>query len=139
MIKLIIDTNVYIEWFNHGSHDSVIAGPGFIRHLSAVVEMELRVGAATRASRRVLDQLARAHAAAGRLIAPSTADFAEAGLVLRALRMAGREVRQAALVNDVLIALTARRLGATVYTANAGDFLAIRRVRKFDLQVLSAT
>jgi predicted nucleic acid-binding protein len=35
------------------------------------------------------------------------------------------------LVNDVLIALTARQMGATLYTANAEDFVAIRRIRPF--------
>jgi len=80
----------------------------------------------------------RAHAVSARLVPPSTSVFDEAGLVLRALRMAGREVRQAALVNDVLIALTARWLGATLYTANGDDFAAIRRVRDFSLEVVAA-
>jgi predicted nucleic acid-binding protein len=60
----------------------------------------------------------------------------EAGLVLRALRMAGREVRRASLVNDVLIALTARTTGATLYTAAAEDFEAIRQVRDFPLAIV---
>ena len=98
--------------------------------------MELRVGAATRPARRLLDQLVRAHTASARLVVPSASVFDEAGLVLRALRMAGREVRRAALVNDVLIALTARQIGATLYTANGDDFVAIRRVRDFSLQVV---
>jgi predicted nucleic acid-binding protein len=51
--------------------------------------------------------------------------------------MAGREVRRASLVNDVLIALTARSLGATLYTADGEDFKAIRRVRDFALQVVA--
>ena len=107
-----------------------------MRYLSAVVQMELRVGAATRPARRLLDQLVHAHAASARLVAPSPPVFDEAGLVLRALRMAGREVRRASLVNDVLIALTARRLGATLYTGDAEDFEAIRGVRDFSLEVV---
>jgi len=78
----------------------------------------------------------RAHAASARLVAPSAPVFDEAGFVLRALRMAGREVRHASLVNDVLIALTARRLGATLYTGDAEDFRAIRGVRDFSLEVV---
>ena len=57
-------------------------------------------------------------------------------LALRALRLAGREIRRASLVNDVLIALTARRLGATVCTGNTDDFEAIRRVRNFSLRAV---
>ncbi len=136
MTKLLLDTNVYVGWLNHGLHETLVVGPGFVRYLSSVVQMELRVGAATRPARRLLDQLVRAHAAAARLVAPSTPVFDEAGLVLRALRMAGREVRRASLVNDVLIALSARQLGATLYTADAEDFTAIRRVRDFGLEVV---
>jgi predicted nucleic acid-binding protein len=62
--------------------------------------------------------------------------FDEAGLVLRALRLAGREIRRASLVNDVLIALTARSIGAMLYTADAEDFESIRQVRDFSLAVV---
>jgi len=99
---------------------------------------ELRAGAETRPARRLLDRLIRAHTASSRLVAPSAAVFDEAGLVLRTLRMAGREVRRASLVNDVLIALTARRMGAALYTTDAEDFEAIRRVRDFALEVVPA-
>jgi predicted nucleic acid-binding protein len=136
MTKLVLDTNLYVGWLNHGLYAALVVGPGFVRYLSSVVQMELRVGTATRPARRFLDQLVRAHAASARLVAPSTSVFDEAGLVLRALRMAGREVRHAALVNDVLIA---RRLGATLYTANGDDFTAIRRVRDFNLEVVGAS
>jgi predicted nucleic acid-binding protein len=136
MTKLFLDTNAYVGWLNHGLHEELVVGPGFVRYLSSVVQMELRVGASTRPARRLLDQLVRAHAASARLVAPSTSVFDEAGLVLRALRMAGREVRRASLVNDVLIALTVRRLGATLYTADVEDFTAIRKVRDFGLEVV---
>ena len=56
--------------------------------------------------------------------------------MLRALRLGGREVRQASLVNDVLIALTARSIRATLYTADAEDFEEIKRVRNFALEVV---
>jgi predicted nucleic acid-binding protein len=137
MTKLLLDTNVYVGWFNHGLHETLLVGPGFVRYLSSVVQMELRVGAVTRPARRLLDQLVRTHAASARIIAPTPPVFDEAGLVLRALRVAGREVRQASLVNDVLIALTARRLGATLYTGDAEDFEAIRGVREFSLEVVA--
>ena len=138
MIKVLLDTNLYVGWLNHGLHETLMVGPGFVRYLSSVVQMELRVGAATRSARRLLDQLVRAHRASARLVAPTTAVFDEAGLVLRALRMAGREVRHAPLTNDVLIALTARHIGATLYTADAADFTAIRRIRDFRWEKITA-
>ena len=136
MTKLLLDTNLYVGWLNHGLHQAVVLGPGFVRYLSSVVQMELRAGAANRPARRLLDQLVRAHAASTRLVAPSPTVFDQAGLVLRALRLGGREVRQASLVNDVLIALTARSIRATLYTADAEDFEAIKRVRNFALEVV---
>jgi hypothetical protein len=42
-------------------------------------------------------------------------------------------VRRAALVHDVLIALSPRSLMATLVAANTGDFLAIRKIRVFSL------
>jgi predicted nucleic acid-binding protein len=137
MIKLLLDTNLYVGWLAQGLYESLVVGPGFVRYLSAVVQMELRVGAVTRQARRLLDQLVRAHVTSARLVAPPAPVFDEAGRVLRALRVAGREVRQASLVNDVLIALTARQMGATLYTADAGDFEAIRQVRDFGLEIVS--
>jgi predicted nucleic acid-binding protein len=56
--------------------------------------------------------------------------------VLRDLKGGGREIRAASLVDDVLIALTARSLGATVFTNDASDFEVIRSVRHFSLQVV---
>jgi predicted nucleic acid-binding protein len=136
MTKLLLDTNLYVGWLNHGLHELLVVGPGFVRYLSSVVQMELRAGAATRPARRVLDQLIRVYTATARLATPSPTVFDEAGLVLRALRLAGREVRRASLVNDVLIALTARSIGATLYTADAEDFESIRRVRDFSLAIV---
>ncbi len=42
----------------------------------------------------------------------------------------------ALIEHDVLIALTARTIGATLVTADAGDFEAIRALRRFSLQVV---
>jgi predicted nucleic acid-binding protein len=137
LTKLILDTNVYIDWFDRGMHEALVEGPGFVRYLSSVVQMELRTGAITRRARQGLDQLIRAHAVSGRLVAPSPAQFNEAGLALQALRLAGQEIRRAALVNDLLIALTARQLGATLYTSDVEDFEAIRQVHNFSLRAVS--
>jgi len=52
------------------------------------------------------------------------------------LRLAGHEIRRASLVNDLLIALTARQMGATVYTSDLQDFEAIRRIRDFSLRAV---
>jgi predicted nucleic acid-binding protein len=132
--KVVLDTNVYIDWINRGLHEGHLVGSGSIRYLSAVVVMELRAGARAPAGRSAVDRLVRAYAAGDRLIAPSLAVFERAGSLLRRCKLAGREVRSAAFVNDVLIALTARTIGATVITSNLGDFEAIRQIEPFALE-----
>jgi predicted nucleic acid-binding protein len=131
--KVLLDTNIYIDWINRGLREGLMLGSGVLRYLSAVVVMELRAGARTRNDRSAIDRLVRAYAAGGRLIAPTNLVFDRAGSVLRKLKLAGREVRSAPFVNDVLIALTARAVGATVVTANLADFEAIREVQPFAL------
>lgn len=137
MIRTLLDTNVYIDWLNDGLHESLVLGPGRVRILSAIVLMELRAGAETARAKRGVDRLARAYRAGQRLVAPLPSVCDEAGNVLRDLRRRGRDVRRASLVNDVLIALTARAQGATVVTRDGSDFTAIRQVRDFSVEVIS--
>jgi len=132
--KVVLDTNLYIDWVNRGLGEERMLGTGLIRYLSAVVVMELRAGARTRSGRAAVDQLVRAHAKGDRLVAPPRGVFDRAGSLLRRLKLAGREIRSAAFVNDVLIALMARAIGATVVTANVDDFQAIARLEPFALE-----
>jgi predicted nucleic acid-binding protein len=134
--KVILDTNLYIDWFNKGLHEELMVGPGLVRYLPTVVQMELRVGAVMLPARRALDQLVRAYRTAGRIVAPDREVFDQAGRTLQRLREAGREIRRASLVDDVLIALTAHSIGATVFTADE-DFEVIRGVVDFKLSRVS--
>ncbi len=134
MKKIILDTNIYIDWMNRGAREPLMLATGMVRYLSAVVLMELRAGAHGRGGRLAVDQIARGYRAAGRLIAPTEIVYDRAGSLLRKLKLAGREVRSASLVNDVLIALTARQRGATVLTANTSDFEAIRELEPFAVE-----
>ncbi len=134
--KVVLETKLYIDWMNRGLREAFMIGPGFVRYLSAVVQMELRVGARTLPARRAVDQLLRAYRTAGRVVAPDARLFDSAGRTLRALQEAGREVRRSSLVGDVLIAHTTRSLGASLVTAGR-DYEAIRSVFDFDLEVVS--
>jgi predicted nucleic acid-binding protein len=65
--------------------------------------------------------------------------YEDAGHVLRALQRSGYQVaKSGSLVNDVLIALSARSIGAIVVTRDAADFAAIREVRSFMLTAVPA-
>ena len=138
MRRLVIDTNIYIDWLNDDRYAEFLYQPGTVKHLSAVVLMELRAGAFSVRDRRLVQRLESTFAKAGRILAPSPGVFTDAGDVLRRLQ-ADRSFRIEArhsIVNDVLIALSARSIGATVVTQNAADYQAIRAVRLFELLVV---
>jgi len=138
MRRLVIDTNVYIDWFNAGRHDDILFQRDTVKHLSVVVLMELRAGAFSVSDRRLVRRVEMAFEKTGRLLVPSRGVYADTGDVLRRLQSA-RGVRiegSHSIVNDVLIALSARSIGATVVTANSRDYSMIQAVRPFRLQVV---
>lgn len=133
--KVVLDTNVYVDWLNDKLHDGLVLAPGLVRYLSAVVQMELRTGARTPRARRAVDELVRAYRGGRRIVVPTARAFDEAGRALRELRDRGVEVRRASLVNDVLIAQSARAIGAMVITRDR-DYETLKAVFDFGLQVL---
>jgi predicted nucleic acid-binding protein len=131
MAWAILDTGVYIGHWQQGLYVEVLeqVRRRFVVRHSAVVLSELRRGARLREAKRLVHQL-RARAVAS--WAPSAEDWWEAGHVVREI---GDEqhwdpAKRREFQNDALIALTARRHGAVVVTANQGDFdLLSRRLR----------
>jgi len=141
MERVVIDTNVYVDWFNSGRHEAVLFQREAVKYLSAVVFMELQAGAFSAGDRRLVRQDTSAFAEAGPVLLPTVTIYEEAGEVLcrlqesRSCTMAGAY----GLVNDVLIALSARSIGATVITQNERDFIAIQTVRPFKLSLVAQT
>jgi len=72
---------------------------------------------------------------------PSRTVFVEAGDALRRLQAdRGYDIGAShSIANDVLIALSARSIGATVVTQNERDYRAIQALRPFRLVVVSRT
>jgi predicted nucleic acid-binding protein len=119
----IIDTSVYVDHWERGLHGDALdrVRQTFIIRHSAVVLSELRRGARTRVAERTVAQL---HRLARDPWAPGPDDWWEAGRLIRTIGDAhdwDRHKRRD-FQNDALIALTARRHGATVVTANREDF-----------------
>ena len=135
MERVVIDTNIYIDWFNEGRHEAVLFRREAVKYLSAVVLMELSAGTFSVRDRRLVKEVTAAFAKTGRILAPTASIYEEAGEVLRRLQafrgytMAGAY----GLTNDVLIALSARSIGATVITQNERDFAAIQAIRPFKM------
>jgi predicted nucleic acid-binding protein len=138
MNRVIIDTNVYIAFMNERRYTEVVLGPNIVRHMSSVVRMELEAGATDKRAQRAVAHLTHAFERVGRLVVPSAAVWKATGPLVRRLRGAGREVRRASLVNDVLIALTARDIGATIITNDTSDFAAIRKHVDFSWTVAAS-
>ena len=140
MERVVIDTNVYIDWFNKGRHEAVLFRREAVKYLSAVVLMELLAGAFSAVDRSLVRKVASAFAKVDRIVVPTVKVYEEAGEVLRQLQAShGYTVPSAyGLVNDVLIALSARSIGAVVITQNERDFAAIRAIRPFKFSSLAS-
>jgi predicted nucleic acid-binding protein len=140
MRRVVIDTGVYVDWINRGRHEEVFFERDTVKYLSAVVLMELRAGALSQADRRLLRTLESSFERASRVLRPSRAVFAEAGDTLRRLQAdLGYSIGAgSSIANDVLIALSARSIGAAVVTQNDRDYRAIQAVRPFRLVIVPA-
>lgn len=138
MRKVIFDTNILIDWINAGQFDELIFESGTAKYLSSVVLMELMAGASDSEDQKLIRKLHNTHRKAGRMVTPTESNYAEAGNILLELQKSrGYDLKKAYnLANDVLIALTARSIGATILTRNGKDFQAIREIRAFELVVL---
>ena len=138
MERVIFDTDLYIDWLQAGLREELLLTRTFLRHMSTVVLLELRAGAFTPAAIRAVDNLFDTFSRTRRLLTPTPETFRQAGAVLATMqRRVGYDVkRRTRLVNDCLIALSSRQVGATVFTHNGRDFEAIRRITPFKLVVV---
>ncbi len=138
MERVIFDTDLYIDWLQEGLREELLLARTFLRHMSAVVLLELRAGAFTPAAIRAVEDLFNTFSRTRRLLTPTPEPFHHAGAVLATLqRRLGYDLKKRTrLVNDCLIALSSRQIGAAVFTHNARDFEVIRRITPFKLVVV---
>jgi predicted nucleic acid-binding protein len=70
-----------------------------------------------------------------RVITPNEREWEQSGRIVNRIAASnGYDIHKTREIHfDVLIALTARRIGATVITCNAVDFAAIRKFTNFEL------
>ena len=126
MAKHLIDTDLYIDLIQSG-------------RISSIVAQELLAGARSLAGRRRVETLFRPFERVGRVVTPGHHHWKDAGAMLaRVLRVrSDLKAKLPGLVNDCLLALSARSIGATLYTRNRDDFMLLRSIRSFALVVIS--
>ncbi len=106
--------------------------------LASVVAYELYVNAQDSCTRSLIQKFIRPMERTGRVVSPTFDDWIEASAIVTGIENRDRSWRSKlpALLNDILIALCARRIGATLLTYNKDDFQLIHRHKDFFLRVL---
>jgi predicted nucleic acid-binding protein len=143
-LKYLFDTNVYLEGVRSEEARTQFRKTFYpllpATYLSAVVSYELAVNAYNRRTQTLLQDFVRPMERTGRVITPTFNDWVTASEVVTAIEENEKSWRSKlpALLNDILIALSARRIGATLLTYNREDFRLIRRHTDFSLRVLDA-
>ncbi len=119
---LVPDTTALIAAIRNprsGLLDLIIRGQVW---LSSVVACELYAGTRSQEERHLLDRLVRGATRAERLLVPTLEDWTQAGtLIARRIRLEGA-MRPRDHLADVLIVVSAARLGGEVQSANRRHF-----------------
>ena len=143
-MKYVLDTNIYLAACRSEEKRAQFRKTFFpllpATFLSAVVAYELLVAAQDRRTRVLVEEFTRPMERTGRLVTPAFADCVKASEVLTAIKERDGTWRSKLphLLNDTLIALCARRIGATLLTYNRDDFRLLRRYLDFSLHILEA-
>ena len=143
MAKHLIDTDLYIDLIQSGTtlplirelYDKDASGIYF----SSIVAQELLAGARSPAGRKRVEILFRPFERVGRVVTPGHNPWKDAGGILAKVLKDRPDLKDklSMLVNDCLLALSARSLGATVYTSNRDDFMLLQNQRSFSLVVIN--
>jgi predicted nucleic acid-binding protein len=139
----LVDTDLYIDLIQSGKTLPVIRelyekeAPGI--YFSSVVAQELLAGVRSPEGKRHIAALLAPFEKARRIVTPTHTQWKEAGDVLARILESRPELKSKlpSLVNDCLLALSARAIGATLYTRNRDDFLLLRDLRLFSLVVVN--
>ena len=143
-MKYLLDTNLYIKACQSEEKRDRFRAALFpllpMTFLSAVVAYKLSVNAQDRQTQRLVQEFISPMERTGRVVSPTFADWCEAAAIMTAIETKdqGWRSKLPALLNDILIALCARRIGATLLTYNKEDFRLIHRHKGFALRILES-
>jgi len=132
--KALCDTSVYIPFINQGIiHPVFTESARPVLYMSMVVLAELYAGSHNTHSIKLVDRLYNTFLSVGRLSVPNNEDWQKTEMIMAKLgQKYGFETKYIAKIqNDILIACSARRIGAFVVTQNKKDFLRIKEFIDF--------
>jgi predicted nucleic acid-binding protein len=136
-MKYIIDSDLYIELLRTGQYNDIIAEIYICEtpniYFSSVVAQELLSGVINETGRKNVEAVLSPFEKTGRIITPGYPVWKETGYILSKLRIIKPYLKSKLpqLINDTLIAMSARSIGAIVVTLNSSDFEAIKSIRNF--------
>ena len=141
-MKCMLDTSVYVSAMRSAKERAEFK-TAFMplvpaTYLAAVVAYELYVNAQDRSTQRLVEEFVAPMERTGRVIAPTFSDWLSAAEIVSGIEERDRSWKSKlpALVNDILIALCARRVGAHLFTRNGKDFRLIQRHLDFSWTVV---
>lgn len=141
-MPVLLDTNVYLFAMKSDSgadfFERRFLPLTFQTVLSSVVVEELYAGALDAGAVRLVERYVGALERTGRVVTPTFQDWKKAGKLVAQItrKEPGRKSKVQQMLNDLLLALSARRIGADLFTYNGDDFELIRRHTPFSLKVL---
>jgi predicted nucleic acid-binding protein len=141
-VRILLDTNVYLfamkseegaEYFSRRFLPLT-----FQTVLSSVVVEELYAGALDAGAVRLVERYVGALERAGRVVTPTFQNWKEAGKLVAqtTTKEPGRKPKIQKMLNDILLALNARRIGADLFTFNRQDLELIRHHKVISLKLL---
>ena len=142
---LLFDTSVYVSIFRNAAFAAEFR-PRYLQdipltYFSSVVVQELLAGARTPRQQRQVAALYEPFERVRRIITPSHLVWKEVGRVIAVVLEKTPQLRSklaSGLLNDILIALSGRSMGARVVTGNAQDFRLIQQFQDFALEIIDS-
>lgn len=141
-MPILLDTNVYLFALKSAEgtvfFDRHFLPLVFQTYLSSIVVEELYAGALDAGAIRLVEKYVGALEKARRVVNPSFQEWKEAGKLVAEItrKEPGRKAKIQQMLNDILLALSARQIGADLLTLNRADFELIRRYKSFSLRIL---
>lgn len=127
--RIVLDTCIYISWIRGRHLDILEESRMNIIHLSAIVYSELLTGAFATKDQKLVKSIRNQFESRNRFQGINATISQDVGDVLRKI-----DRPKNSIFADVMIAMSAKYIGAEVWTQNAKDFEAIKNIKSFKLK-----